>query len=170
MVVGMTEQQQQPKRVLPQNELDLQMMTIDSAWGKIEVPPELRQKLQEHYYHLNEEGKAEITTKSLWGLLGFYTRDMRLANLSTTEMNYCSYYLDLANDLLQASPSNEIPLIKSFLTALSRVATILELSQSKGGFLREQLSTFTQKNINTGDEPKRTLFGGLKNNNKGGGY
>jgi len=143
------------KRVLPQSDLDLQLMTIDSVWGKQEINKDLKAKLSKFFVTENKE----ITMESLWGLLGFYTRDMRLANLSqwNGEFEYCQYYLDLANDLLQAE------MIEPFLVALSRVATMLELSQSKGGFLRRNQNTLTTKNLRGElDPPKKKLFGSNK--------
>lgn len=134
-------------------------MTTDSVWGKPEVSPELRNRLNKYFLTENEQGKKEVTIESLWGLLGFYTRDMRLANLSSFngELEYCQYHLDLANDFLQAQQ------VESFVICLSRVATMLELSQSKGGFLRRKMNTFTQEHY-TGEmePPKKSLFGGKK--------
>lgn len=149
----MTEEKQ--GRVLPLNDLDLQLMTTDSVWGKAEVPPELKDRLNRIYTSQDEQGQQEQTIESLWGLLGFYTRDMRLANLNPLlgEVFYCQYFLDLANDLLQAG------MIEPFLISLSRVATILELSQSKNGFLRRKMNTFTQERISKDEPPKKQLFG-----------
>lgn len=161
------QQAQQMRRVLPQSDLDLALMTTDSVWGKAEVPPELKGRLSKYFEQKDENGNSIVTTESLWGLLGFYTRDMRLANLSSSplrdEVKYCNYYLNLANDLLQAN------MIEPFLIALSRVATVLELSQSKGGFLRRKMNTFTMEKIGRDDEPpKKALFGTGKKNK--GGY
>jgi len=154
------------KRQLPQSDLDLTLMTTDSVWGKAEVPPELKSRLNQYFKGVNKDGQEVDVIESLWGLLGFYTRDMRLANLSqwNNELGYCQYYLDLAGDLLQAG------MIEGFIKSLSCVATVLELSQSKNGFLRRKMNTFTQENISKADEPpKKSLFGaGAKNN--GGGY
>lgn len=156
------------RRVLPQNELDFSLMTTDSVWGKAEVPPELKARLRKYYMEKDEEGKDLLTIESAWGLLGFYTRDMRLANLSSIngELQYCQYYLDLAGDFLMSG------MMEPFLITLSRVATILELSQSKGGFLRRKLNTFTQEHVSRGDEPpKKNLFGvGNKKQQNGGVY
>lgn len=168
-----TQPQQNMRRQIPQNELDLNMMTTDSVWGKTEVPPELKARLKQLYKVVgvdDETGKLteEVTQESMWGLLGFYTRDMRLANLSdkvyNNEIIYCQYYLDLAGDFLQAN------MIKPFLISLQRVATILELSQSKNGFLRRRMNTITQESHYREEEPpKKSLFG-VGNKNKGGSY
>ena len=144
------------RRIVPQTDLDLQMLTTDSVWGKAEVPQELRDKMNKYFMEMNENGEKVVTKESLWGLLGFYTRDMRLANLTVKdgEMAYVQYYIDLANDFLQAD------MIEPFLISLSRAATRLELSQSKVGFLRKQMNTFYEEKTHRELEPpKKSLFG-----------
>lgn len=144
------------KRTLPQSELDLALMTTNAVWGMPDISMELKTRLSKLYQTQTETGEKGITVQSLWGLLGYYTRDMRLANLSVWngELAYTQYYLDLAGDMLQAE------MIEPFVICLSRVATILELSQSKGGFLRRRMNTFTQEGITQELEPpKKTLFG-----------
>lgn len=152
-------EEKKDKRILPYSNLDLAMLTTDSVWGKSEVNIDLREKLSKYFVKVDENGKQIITQESLWGLLGFYTRDMRLANLTANawnnELEYVEYHLNLANDLLQEG------YIESFLVALSRVATKLELSQSKGGFLRRNINTFRQESSHQELEPpKKKLFGG----------
>lgn len=145
------------KRVMPRSDLDFNLMTTDSVWGSPHISQELRARVSKQFLVYNEDTqKDEVTEASLWGLLGFYTRDMRLANLSVIngEVNYCQYYLDLANDMLQAD------MVEPFLICLSRVATVLELSQSKGGFLRRRMNTFTSEHFQTEEGPaKKSLFG-----------
>jgi len=150
---------EQQRRTLPENELDLNLMITDSVWGKSEVPEELKTRLNRLYESAGMDGKSKITTESLWGLLGFYTRDMRLANLSSWngEVAYCQYYLDLAGDLLQDN------YVEPFIICLSRAATLLELSQSKAGFLRRRMNTITSESKTMSDEPpKKSLVGGSK--------
>jgi len=155
---------QQKKRNVPMSDLDFYLMTTDSVWGKdtAEISEDLRGKLSKLYSQVDKngkplqtpDGKFVVSKEGLWGLLGFYTRDMRLANLNFLELVYCQYYLDLANDLLQVN------FAKAFLISLSRVATILELSQSKNGFLRRRMHTFTSESFNENIEPqKKNLFG-----------
>ena len=146
---------QSEKRVLPRSDLDFNLMTTDSVWGSPHINKDLKARVTK-YFEYNSEGKTETVEESAWGLLGFYTRDMRLANLGIVsgELNYCQYYLDLANDFLQAKR------VDPFLVCLSRVATTLELSQSKGGFLRRRMNTFTSEQYKQDIEPgKKTLFG-----------
>ena len=164
--------QQQQRRVMPKSELDLSLMTTDSVWGKDEVPVQLQSALKKYKNQLDKDGKTIfdktgnpiVTEESLWSLLGFYTRDVRLANLSlwNGEFQYCQYFLDLAGDMLSEK------LLEPFIICLRRVATVLELSQSKGGFLRRRINTFTSEStpLNSGEPPKKSLFGA---NNKGKG-
>jgi len=166
------EQQQQnknPRRTLPQSELDYNLMVTDSLWGNPMISEELKEKLRTYFVKKDDKGepitdtKGNLiaTTETLWGLLGYYTRDMRLANLSfwNGEMEYTRYYLDLAGDFLQAG------MIEPFLISLSRVATVLELSQSKNGFLRRRMHTLTTESMSGELEPpKKGLFGTTKKN------
>jgi len=149
------------RRTTPTNELDLALMTTDAVWGKPEVSPELRKVLSRYTKIKTEDGEEAYTMDSLWGLLGFYTRDMRLSNLNHEQMVYCIHYINLAGDCLQEG------LVRPFIISLSRAATVLELSQSKGGFLRKRLSTITSESYHEEREPpKRNFFG--KTKDKGG--
>lgn len=155
-------------RQIPRSDLDLNLQLTNTVWGTPYISGALKDRLQRYYVGKDKEGNVEydeegnpiVTTSSLWELLGFYTRDMRLANLSviTGEVAYCQYYLDLANDMLHAD------MVEPFLICLSRVATVLELSQSKGGFLRRRMNTFTSESMQgeLGEQKKRTLFGSSK--------
>jgi len=158
---------QQKKRTLPQSELDYNLLVTDGLWGNPNISEELKEKLRTYFVKKDEEGQPITdkqgniiaTQETLWGLLGYYTRDMRLANLSqwNGETNYCQYYLDLAGDFLQAG------MIEPFLISLSRVATVLELSQSKNGFLRRRMHTLTTESMSGEIEPpKKGLFGTTK--------
>lgn len=155
----MSEISEQQKRVLLRNNLDYEMELTNTMWGNVNINPDLKEKLTQKYGYLNAEGNLIVKNESLWSLLGFYTRDLRLGNLSSIngEIKYCQYYLDLANDYLQAQ------MVPPFLICLSRVATVLELSQSKGGFFRRRSNTMTQENIQAGGEPeKKSLLGKKK--------
>lgn len=146
-------------RQLPASDLDFNLMMTDSVWGRHEVNKDLKEKLEKYYLETGQDGQQYVTKKSMWGLLGFYTRDIRLGNLSewNGELDACRYYLDLANDLLL------VDMIEPFLIALSRAATILETSQSKRGFLRKLMNTLRQEHIKQELEPpKKSMFGGKK--------
>lgn len=164
-------------RTLPHSELDLNLMLTDSVWGRADLNPELADRLKKYFsvrnekgdQIFNEQGQPLVTKESLWDLLGFYTRDMRLGNLSwiDNELNVCRYFINLANDFLTVDQ------IEPFLVALSRAATILETSQSKGGFLRRTQNTLYQHQTRQEMEPpKKRFMGGSKDkgNYPGGGY
>lgn len=162
-------------RSLPTSELDLNLMLTNSVWGRTEVPNELKDKLSKIWclkdnngkQIFDQQGRPVVDKASLWGLLGFYTRDMRLGNLSTydNELQYCRYMIDLAGDFLQ------VDMYEPFIICLSRAATLLETSQSKGGFLRKTMNTLRQESVNqTLEPPKKGFFGGKNNGNSQGGY
>ena len=153
------------QRTLPTSELDLNMMLTNAVWGRPEVSTELKERLNKDFSTVNERGEITITTASLWGLLGFYTRDMRLANLSewNNELQTCRYMIDLANDYLSEN------MVEPFIISLSRAVNIMETSQSKHGFLRKQMNTITQKHQTQNmDPPKKQFFGGKEKQQ--GGY
>lgn len=162
----MDESQENHSRMLPQSDLDFNLMTTDAVWGSDYISPSLRRRLKKEYPDKvvrdpeTGESKIELDDESLWSILGFYTRDMRLANLSSWngEVEYCEHYLNLAADCLESGYT------EPFIICLSRVATKLELSQSKGGFLRKRLNTLTNESVRREDEPpKKGLFGQKKN-------
>lgn len=150
-------------RTTPINELDLQLMIVDSEWGR-DIAPELRERLVEIGENLerDSQGRLKVNKSHLWGLLSYYTRDMRLGNLDKNAYFVACEWLDFAGDMIR------IGVVKSFLTSLSRVITMLELSQSRNGFLRKRLSTFTQEHYNEfSDNDKKGLFGSKKKNDRG---
>lgn len=152
----MSDEDKNQKRVLPRSDLDFNLMTTDAVWGSPYINQDLKERVKRYFKYQDDKGNVKIDSESLWGLLGYYTRDMRLANLGVLsgELDYCKYYLDLAGDFLQAK------MIEPFIICLSRVATILELSQSKGGFLRRRMNTFTSESYKQELEPgKKSLFG-----------
>lgn len=147
------------RRSVPQSDLDFNLMTTDPVWGSQGIDETLREKLKKATVRYDEQGQPIYDKEELWGLLNFYTRDMRLANLSKFdgEVIYVKYYLDLAGDFLQSD------MIQPFIICLSRAATVLELSQSKNGFLRRRMNTFTQEQFKSEMEPpKKKLFGGYQ--------
>lgn len=156
---------EQDQRIMPASELDAQMMLTNSVWGREDVPSELKNRLARNFAVrdattgeplYDQAGNPIVTIDSLWGILGHYTRDMRLANLDPwgNELFLCRYMIDLSTDYLTEE------MVEPFITALSRAVTILETSQSKGGFLRKQQNTLTQQHINQNLEPpKKGFFG-----------
>lgn len=147
------------KRIMPQSELDFNMLTTNPVWGREEVPAALKKALNRESTNLQT---GEITTSSMWSNMGFFTRDFRLGNLSTggrlgtedNEIKYCQYFTDLAYDLIDEG------FTEPFLICLSRPATLIELSHSKGGFFRKILNTIRQETTHQELEPpKKSLFG-----------
>lgn len=160
-------QTQPPQRLTPRSDLDFNLMITETLWGSSFVSPELQEHLTKNFQVNDEhgapmydaEGHPVVTKEALWGMMSFYTRDLRLSNLSykSNEIQYCKDYLDLAGDLLKEN------MIKPFLICLSRVATVTELAQSKGGFLRRQMNTLRTENVDELLEPKKKgIFGGRK--------
>jgi hypothetical protein len=126
--------------------------TTNPSWGR-EVTEYLDNMLTSLKVNYKEKTSQQ---EKAWQLLAYYTRDLRLANINMLETVYCQTWLNIAGDCLRLGYG------KSFVTALSRVITVTELSQSKGGFLRRRLGTFTQEKI-TKDEPgSKNLLGGKK--------
>lgn len=163
----MSEENDRVRRIMPQSGLDFNMMLTDTMWGSQQISAQIRDKIQHRQENLkliSQIGKgvlpAEVEKAASWELLSFYTRDLRLANLNvlTGELNYCQHYIDLAGDLLREG------YIEAFATALARAATVLELSQSKGGFLRRRQNTLTTESLSGEVEApkKKLLFGGGK--------
>lgn len=147
--------EEQQLRTVPTSGLDMGMLLTDPVWGTPYVSPELRERLT-RLYEKNRGKGAEAVEMSLWGLMSSYTRDIRLGNLSriSGELQYCQYHIDLANHFLQEG------YVKPFLLSLGYAATILELSQSKGGFLRKILNTFREEKRTITEEPKKRRLTG----------
>lgn len=156
------------KRIMPTSGLDFNMMLTDTMWGSPQISRQLKEKVVQREERLimlaqlkSGEFPKESEKAAAWELLSFYTRDFRLANLNQLlgEVAYCQHYIDLAGDCLRDG------YMEAFATSLARAATILELSQSKGGFLRRRANTLTQENLTGEIDPpkKKLLFGGGKN-------
>lgn len=149
---------------IPYNDLHLQFQLTEPAWGK-EGTSDLYAGLQTQINKVkrDETGKfylSEKVKRNLWGYLAYFTRDLRLGNLSpfNGEIDYCRYYLELAGDCLRSN------CIKAFVTCLSKVITTIEISQSKGGFLRRRGGTITREDINVQDtkKPFKGIMGGQR--------
>jgi len=147
-------------RRIPSSNLDFSFMTIDPAWGK-EATNELYNLLKETgNIEYDEEGKPVVTETHLWGVLSYFTRDLRLGNLNRFLYERALKYIDLAGDCISRG------LIKSFLASLRRVISIVELSQSRGGFLRRRSNTITSEEFVNPLEPEKKSFFGKKNKNE----
>ncbi len=152
-------------RELPHNNLDFNLMLTDTLWSSNLVNPELKDILTTKYALVDEQGNTLtddsgnplIRKEALWATYGYYTRDIRLGNLDpkNREDIYCREYIDFAGDCLR------IECYRGFIIALSRAITVLEISQSKSGFLRKRNNTYTQENKNETIEPKKKSLLGL---------
>jgi hypothetical protein len=163
----MAEENREFQRSTPASELDYQSMIMNNDWGSANVSEDLKEALRKYYKETNTKGVETITTKSLWGLLSYYTKDIRLGNLSewNGELTVCRYHLDLAGQLLYAG------MIEPFLVSLSKAITIIETSQSKNGFVRKNGNTLRQEHHNTNiDSPKKSFFGGNNQEKTNMGY
>lgn len=158
----------QDERIQPENALDYNMLLVNSVWGTKDINPKLIAKLEkiqgvlvdkDNNVKLDKKGNPTIIKQDLWSTLSFYTRDMRLSNLDSTQFTYCIFYTDLAGDLLR------VDMIEPFLVCLSRVATVIELAQSRNGFLRNRQNTLTtEQRIMNQEPPKRSLLTGKESN------
>jgi len=162
-----------PARQLPINELDLQLSLINTEWGDRPKSNELGTLTQDFSVNYpkgtiiqKEDGSHQELTEDvtiygksgLWGMLSYLTRDMRLGNLSGSDLNYCVNMLDLAGDCLQSG------YMDAFSICIKRVAHKLELSQSRGGFLRKLINTIRREEYKNELDPKKSkiLGGGEK--------
>lgn len=140
------------RRIMPQSGLDFNMMLTDTMYGSQQIGAQLRRQVK------TRETPDDPQKTEAWELLSFYTRDLRLSNIGDREFVYCQYYLDLAGDCLREG------YMESFAKSLALAATVLELAQSKGGFLRKRQNTLTQESYSGElDQKKRLLSMGKKN-------
>lgn len=137
----MSEQNEQDKPGIqatesPADYLHSLWLTIDPAWGK--------EATKELYGELGQE----------LGKLSVHTRDIRLANLSNPELKEAKHWFQLASDCLDQKYKT------ACICALTRGIQVLELSQSKGGFLRKRLGTKTKEEIVSDNPSTKKMFGG----------
>jgi hypothetical protein len=88
------------------------------------------------------------------GKLSVHTRDIRLANLSAPELKEAKHWLKLASDCLDQKYKS------ACVCALTRAIQVLELSQSKGGFLRKSLRTKTKEEVVQDSPSTKKMLGG----------
>lgn len=160
------------QRTIPASELDYQMRIVNSSWGQLEVSPDLRRTLKRTTTSKYAKGQTvrntvtgqpevyskdtEVTEEtSYWDLLSFYTRDFRLANITRQEKEFCANRAELAQDCMELN----MPL--GFFVLLGQAIPHLELSQSVGGWLRQELNKLTtEQRQQVIDTPvKRNILG-----------
>jgi hypothetical protein len=150
------------QKLMPENDIDLQMMMTDPNWGQEHMNPVLVEKFKKVIYTKSEEGKKikEFLKREIWSGLNIFQRDVRLANLKENELALVRYDLELASDMLASN------MIVPALYMLTRPINILETSQSRDGFLRKLNRSIIRHNQTSRQEPpKRGLFGGSKQQN-----
>jgi len=139
----------------PENAIEFNTQLIQTDWGKSDkIPQEFIERISNKYRVQGENGEEIILKDGFWELLGFYTKDMRLGNLDNYDYKMCIYYLNIANECLKLN------YFDAFSICLSSVATILELSQSKGGFFRKRSKTMRME-TSIQSSPKTKRFGGI---------
>ena len=141
-------------------------LLVNPTYGTSEVSKELKDKLSYVNLLKDKEGKILIDEEtgqaigqeqSKWGELSFFTRDIRLGNLTDEELYIVRDRLKLAGCLLEA----DCP--RAFKLCYSEAIGIIESSQSKKGFLRGKFNTLRTENINENKEPpKKSFFGANK--------
>ncbi len=135
------------KRRPPESALDFNMAVLNSTWGKDhEINEDLKDKLSKNMfvkdddtgrYVKDEENKFLVNKKYLWGLLAFYTRDMRLANINDQQLIYCSHFIDLAADFLHTEmlePFNKSSNVEPLICFSNDLKLSSARSSSKAGF------------------------------------
>jgi hypothetical protein len=161
----MVEKQAVKNITTPFDSLDAQYKQTEPAYGK-EASPQFYERLKKikgaaiPLWNANGTPQLDkygqqihaVTYDHLYDVLAYFTRDIRLGNLSGSDLKYCEYYLKIAGDCLRMG------LIESFLTAYSYCATRLELSQSKNGFFRKNQNTVTTQRVNTDRVEKAGMF------------
>ena len=135
-------------------------MTLDPAWHK-NIPAELKEKLGDVRVQLlkDEDGNAIAETSvknTLFDLLATYKKDLRLGYIDKEELRRCEHKLNIAEDCLRLN------CFRGFITAFSQVATVIELSQSKGGFIRKMQNTIITGETKMDVEPERSKFPYMK--------
>ena len=156
-------EQQEQQRVTPASELDFNMLVINPSYGTPEVSQDLRDKLSYVNIERDKDGQPVLTPDgamagnriSKWNELGFFTRDIRLGNITPEEVVVVRDRLRLAHSLMAANAPN------AFALAYGEGVGMIETSMSVKGFLRRIWNTLRQENISSQPEPaKKTFFGG----------
>jgi hypothetical protein len=142
---------------MPYDKLEAQAQLINPTLG---VPDEYSSHSKKKMMVKDEEGNDE---NLLANLVLIYKRDWRLGNLKRMwgEVSYVQEHIDFASDLVSEK------MVRSSVTALSRAATVNEVSQSDGGWFRGMLNTFIKKSQTEIREPKDKGLFGKQNNDKG---
>jgi hypothetical protein len=149
------------KRDMPLNELDLQMIMTEPNWSDAGegLRDTFKQQVslsQESQLYVNENQEVVVPDRNLLEIMEVFQRDLRLGNLRRKdgELERARFMMDLALDCFNEGYTEPCVLL------LHRVATMIDTSQSDGGFLRNLFSTLIKKDVTEDITPKkRGLFG-----------
>lgn len=142
----------------PSNDVDLFIYTTDPAWCTEDINTDFEQVLRDENGKpvLDREGNP-IVVFSFWHSLRFIKRDLRLGNIDPRfdDIEWMENRIQLAQNLIMLrngafkhlAPMSIIPVI-----------AIIELSQSRKGFLRKNFRTFSFKSES---EDKTRASGGF---------
>jgi hypothetical protein len=143
---------------------ELQIRTTVSTWSDAEANPLLDYQSTKSFYLtdangeqvVGEDGKPIQVDEKLIALYGMFTVDVRLANLSTEELDFVREHMDLAHDLMACGHK------KASMVVYERAISVMESSHSKQGWFRRMLGTITTETKNEYSEPKKSFMGGNK--------
>ena len=160
------------RRIMPKSDLDLQMMLTEPQWGKLTAIAGAEDQLNRNVTKKYKAGESVeikgqvyqfdkdtvfVDKESIWSVLNaIFVRDLRLGRLDKKELRMVRHYLDLAHDSLQ------LGFPTACVTAMARVAAIVEPSQSKQGWLRRLFNTLRHEKVESGFEPKKKNLLGKK--------
>lgn len=173
--------EQQARRILPESDLELNYAFTNPQWGDDTVNPNLQELFKKRkmitvprgqiFYGENQEELVSDGTvklpedKNYWANLAWLTRDLRLANYDKTTYAYCSYYYELAGALLNEGYYQAAAL------AMQIGAIHGEMSQGRGGFLRQMQNTLIKKEEHQIMEVKKNnILSSRPKDNYGGQY
>ena len=146
------------QQLVPSNDTDLFIYTVDPAWSTEDINTDFEQPLlDENGKQVLDEHGRPVMVFSFWHSLKFLKRDFRLGNLNAKydDFEWMENRIQLAQNLLMLRDGAFKRLAPM---ALAPVIAIVELSQSRGGFVRNNFRTFSFKSEN---EEKSAAGGGF---------
>lgn len=139
-------------RHIPESPLDASWQMTNPAWGRSEVPKFLRDRLSKakEGTFFDADGNAYAPNREgMWEMLGFFTRDLRLGYLTGPEAREAREWLEIASTCI----AEDLP--ESFFLSLSKVISMVEISQSRNGNLRRTQKTNRQEQSVSYEEPPK---------------
>ena len=151
------------QQLVPSNDADLFIYTVDPAWSTESINTDFEQPLLDASgLPVLDKAGNPILVFSFWHSLNFLKRDFRLGNLNAKydDFEWMENRVQLAQNLVMLRDGEFKRLAPM---ALAPVIAIVELSQSRGGFVRNNFRTFSFKSEN---EEKSRASGGFFNRGK----